>query len=371
MTTKYEDRVTNGQIAMITSGFPRLSETFALNELLALEARGLLAAIFATKPGDGGRPQPGSERLLDRVHVLPPGNPHEQAAAVTAHLAGRPVRGVHGYFAHTPAEVAALVARQLGVPYSFSVHARDARKVAPAELAARAAAAACVIACNPDVVRDIPPGSARVHVIPHGVNLRRFYPGPFHPVESDQDLLRMLAVGRLVPKKGFDVLIEAVARLAFPFRLRIVGDGPERGRLAALIAAAGLAEQVRLGNPLTHAELPAAYAGAHIVVVPSVVDSTGDRDGLPNVILEAMASARPVVACDVGAIRSAIVHVSTGILARPGDPVALAAALDLLAHQPALRERLGRNARAHVEANFALERCTDRLQQLLETVYVQ
>ena len=121
-------------LAVITSGFPPRSETFALNELLALDAIGDLTAVFATKPGDGSRLQLGAERLLRRVRVLTPGTAVEQADAVVAGLRGRSVRGVQGCFAHTPAEVARLVAGRLGVPYGFSAHARDMRKVAPATL---------------------------------------------------------------------------------------------------------------------------------------------------------------------------------------------------------------------------------------------
>lgn len=95
--------MSRSQIVMIVSGFPRRSETFALNEVLALEAHGMLAAIFATKPGDGAYPQPGSEELLRRVQILKPGNPEEQAEMVVEHLDGQIITGVHGYFAHTPA----------------------------------------------------------------------------------------------------------------------------------------------------------------------------------------------------------------------------------------------------------------------------
>src|SRR5581483_10780384 len=133
------------------------------------------------------------------------------------------------------------------------------------------------------------------------------------------DMLTLLAVGRLVPKKGFDVLIDAAARLRRPFRLRIVGDGPERDALAARIGSIGLASRVSLESPLTHAELPAAYAAANVVVVPSVLDSAGDRDGLPNVVLEALAVKRAVVASDIAAIGTAIQHGRTGVLATPGD----------------------------------------------------
>ena len=364
-----------GGIVMITSGFPRRSETFMLNELLALEARGRLLAIFATKPGDGASPQPGSERLLHRVQMLPDGSSAEQAAAVVERLArttaSGAVAGVHGYFAHRPAKVAALVAGQLGMPYGFSIHARDARKVTPGELADRACAAAGVIACNPDVAHELPAQGARVFVAPHGVDLRRFHPQDRagHTVRADGEPPRILAVGRLVPKKGFDVLIAAVARLAFPVDVRIIGDGPERERLATLIAAAGLDDRVRLCPGLTHAELPAAYAGADIVAVPSVVDQTGDRDGLPNVLLEAMASARPVVASDAGAISSAITSGDTGLLVPPGDPAALAEALKTLTARPALRRRLGQRGRQRVETEFALEHCTARFLDLIETIY--
>lgn len=352
-------------IVMIMSGFPRQSETFALNELLALQARGLLAEIFATKPGDGASLQPGSNHLLDRVHILPVGSAAEQAAMVVERLGQQAVTGVHAYFAHFPAEVASLVAQRIRVPYGFSVHARDARKVATAELAARARGAACVIACNPDTADEIRQNGAKVHVIPHGVDTDRFQPRLPPLCEA----LCLLAVGRLVEKKGFDVLINAVVRLPFPFRLRIVGDGPERGRLAAAIAAAGLTERVELCGRKTHAELPEEYARAHVIVVPSILDRIGDRDGLPNVILEAMASGRPVVASAIGAIRSAVAHGHTGILVPPGDPVTLACALEVFARQPTLREWLGHNGRRRVDRDFELGYCTERFCRLLETTY--
>jgi glycosyltransferase involved in cell wall biosynthesis len=126
---------------------------------------------------------------------------------------------------------------------------------------------------------------------------------------------------------------------------------------------------VTLCGPMTHAQLPAAYAAAHIVVVPSVIDRTGDRDGLPNVVLEAMASARPVVASDVAAISSAVQDGQTGLLVPPGDPNRLAGALRLLAGRPALMEDLGRAGRRRIETEFNLRRCTGRLVRLLRAAY--
>jgi glycosyltransferase involved in cell wall biosynthesis len=353
-------------IVVILSGFPRRSETFALNEVLALEKRGALAAVFATKPGDGKRPHPDCAQLLHRVHILPDGTAVEQAEVLARQLGGQPVSGIHAYFAHTPTEVAAHAARRLNVPYGFSVHALDARKVPPRELARRAREAACVVACNVDVVRELNgAGVEDVRLLPHGVDSRRFYPRPFPPPSP----FRLLAVGRLVEKKGFDVLIQAAAQLSQPFQLRIVGDGPERERLKAMIEWAELGDRLELRDSQTHDELTQEYAEAHLVVVPSVVDRKGDRDGLPNVVLEAMACGRPVVASDVGAISSAITSGYNGFLVPPGDATALAEILNHVGRHPHWCETLGRNGRKRVERDFELERCTERFCAFLESTY--
>ena len=353
------------KLVMLMSGFPRRSETFALNELLALDRAGCLEAVFATKPGEPGPPQPGAERLMEKVRVLAPGTAAEQAAEVVERLDGAKVTAVHGYFAHLPTEVAAKAASRLGVPYGFSVHAVDARKVSRSGLADRARGAACVIACNPDVAGDLRRVGAPVQLMPHGVDLERFRPSPPPPAA----VLTILAVGRLVPKKGFPVLLDAASRLLAPYTLRIIGDGAERANLESIIAEHDLDDRVELVGPRTHEELPAEFAAAHIVVVPSIMDDNGDRDGLPNVVLEAMSSGRPVIASDVGAVSSAVVDGRTGVLVPPGDAHALAGAIEFLADQPDMRERLGREARARVEADFELHSCTARLRAFLESVY--
>jgi glycosyltransferase involved in cell wall biosynthesis len=353
------------RLVMLMSGFPRWSETFALNELLALDRAGCLEAVFATKPGEPGLAQPGVERLMRKVRVLAPGSPDEQVAEVVERLNGAAVSAVHGYFAHLPTEIAAAVARRLGVPYGFSVHAVDARRVGSSGLAERARDAACVIACNADVAGDLRRAGAPVQLLPHGVDLERFRATP--PPASE--ILSVLAVGRLVDKKGFPVLIEAAARMLAPFHLRIVGDGAQREALARQIAEAGLAGRVELAGPRTHDALPGEYAAAHVVVVPSVADAIGDRDGLPNVVLEAMSCARPVVASDIGAVSSAVIDGRTGVLVPPGDAAALAGALEFLLDQPDFRERLGREARAHVEREFELHSCTSRLRHFLQRAY--
>src|SRR3989442_15438140 len=117
------------QIVIVMSGFPRRSETFALGELLALEARGTLATIFATKPGDGGSVQPGCERLLKRLRFLPQGSPRDRADFLSRSVAAGRNGGLHGYFAHTPAEAAAGHAAKLLHPHGPRPPARDPRHV--------------------------------------------------------------------------------------------------------------------------------------------------------------------------------------------------------------------------------------------------
>jgi glycosyltransferase involved in cell wall biosynthesis len=352
-------------IAMIVSGFPRPSETFALNELLALDAQGILAGIFATKPGDTSLLHPDCHDILRRVVYLPESSPEIQSEFVVECLKDQYVSGVHGYFAHRPAEVASLVSQRLSIPYGFSTHALDARKVPEKALRERVLNAACIIACNHDVANDISRHGGSVKQMPHGVDINRFGQSSW----SLEEPVQLLAVGRLVEKKGFDTLIKAVSQVSFRFHLKIIGEGPDRERLTRDISAAGLSDRVELCGGMTHAELPDEYKKAHIVIVPSIVNRAGDRDGLPNVVLEAMASARPIIASDVGAISSAIIDGQTGLLLPPGDSVALKNGLNTLVHSSELCEKLRHNARKRIVQDFELSTCTERFCTFLKTVY--
>lgn len=357
--------MSNGKIVMILSGFPRRSETFALNEIWALEQHGALAAIFATKAGEPAALQPISKALQDRVKILEPGNTAAQAAQIVHSLNGAAISGVHGYFAHSPAELAEHVADQLGTRFGFSVHAKDARKVPAEILSARARKAACVVACNSDVAHAIKNTGAHVHLLPHGVDLARFKPQPF-PLF---DRLKLLAVGRLVEKKGFHVLLSAAAKLQRPFQLKIVGEGPEENRLMEMVRTFGLESKIQFCGPKTHDDLPQFYAQAHVLVAPSVIDQNGDRDGLPNVILEAMACGRPVIGSDEAAIANAVIHNQTGLLTQPGDAQSLADAIQSLGTQPSLIQKLGAQAREFVQREYDIHRCTERFYSLLRTAY--
>lgn len=356
----------------MVSGWPRVSETFAVNELLALHRAGMLAAIIATKPGDPSLIQPGIDELAPLVTVLAdlgPGEPIDRQVEQTVRILRAlpvPVDAVHGYFAHHPAALAHAVAARLGIGFGFSVHALDVRKATPHELRTRAADAAVVVTCNADAAASLDAVGVRARLLPHGVDTTRFAPAPARRAGRTLDLL---AVGRLVEKKGFPTLIDALALLDHRVRLTIVGQGPEHDALVEQVERHALSHRVRLVGRTTHADLPTRYQLADAVIVPSVVDRNGDRDGLPNVVLEAMASGRPVVASDVAAIGTAIEHGHDGLLVAPGDATALAQAIRQLAADPDARRELGRAARSTVLERFDLCRCSARFCDLLAGAY--
>jgi glycosyltransferase involved in cell wall biosynthesis len=162
----------------------------------------------------------------------------------------------------------------------------------------------------------------------------------------------------------------ALARLQQQFQLQIVGEGPEENRLMELVRAHGMESKVRFCGPKTHDDLPQLYAQTHILIAPSITDRNGDRDGLPNVILEAMACGRPVIGSAVAAIANAVIPHETGLLTQPGDAPSLADAIKVLAAQPSLIQKLGAQAREFVQREYDIHRCTERFYSLLRTTYV-
>lgn len=193
-------------------------------------------------------------------------------------------------------------------------------------------------------------------VIPYGVGLppgvgaeaaRAQAAGPF----------TVLFVGRLVERKGVDVLLDAAARLAprHDLRLVIVGDGPERERLETHAANRGLGGKVQFRGRISPAELERAYASAQVCVLPAVVDRRGDTEGLGVVLLEAMSCGVPVIGSDIGGITDIIAEGVTGLLVAPGDPGALAAAIERLVRDPELARRLGESGYRRVQEEFSWE----------------
>jgi glycosyltransferase involved in cell wall biosynthesis len=299
-----------------------------------------------------------------------------RATALADALLGEPdVRHLHAHFAHGTTTVTWLASLITGLPFSFTGHAKDvyAPSLNPAGLLDRKLRAArFAVTCTEANLRhlaEIAP-TATVHRIYHGLNTD--FAGLVaggdgrSPVRDGQ--LRLLAVGRLVPKKGFDVLLRACAILAgqgAAFEADIVGEEGEQGTaLRALVGELGLADRVQFRGAMGQSGLYEAYMRASILCAPSRVLEDGDRDGIPNVIAEAMACGLPVIAAAVSGIPELVEDGVNGLVVPPGDPEALARAISRLDGDPELARRLGTAGRVTVAERFDGDRLTAELAEL-------
>lgn len=277
---------------------------------------------------------------------------------------------VHGAWATAPATAAMALGTLTGRPWSFGAHAYDLyRSGGDPLLAPKLARAAFVHTSTERNVRHLEehfPGR-RAPVILARRGLEQLGPGrprQFGPGPDAGEGIRLLSVGRLVAKKGHVHQLAAIRELARRgrrCRLRIIGDGPLRAALAREVATGGLADRVELLGGLDYPAVEAAYAWAHVFWHTGIVDAAGDVDGLPNVVPEAMAHELPVISSAAGAATEAVRDGETGLLVDVTDPAALANAVERLANDGALRQRLGAAGRAWVEENFLAAKNTARL----------
>lgn len=364
----------------VVEAYPRFSETFIVSEILAREAAGEKVVIFSLRPCTDPRFHPELARVRAAVVHIP--HPHSaaalwdmldpsagphlgellrhrpddaaQAAQVAAEAQENGVTHLHAHFANLPTTVARLAARIAGLPFSFTAHAADIfhESVAEEDLRVKFADAHHAVTIsrhNLDHLRArFPESAARMRLVYNGLELGRF---PFRPERGGD--LSLLAVGRLVEKKGFPLLIEAVRRLrerGLPVTAEIAGDGPLRAALQGQIVRAGLGGGVTLLGPLTQAEVSGLLGTRRLFVAPFIVGRDGNADGLPTVLLEAMARGIPCVAADVTAVGEVVIPGRTGWLVPTGDVDALTDAVEEALRTDA--SPLVRNARRLVEDVF-------------------
>ena len=378
-------------LAVLVNEFPKLSETFVVSDLLALEARALRLRVFALRPPQSDLAPQALHGLRAPVEYLPEikGRQLQLLLRAThlALLARAPTRYARGlaeiyaspdftrlrlqqavllarrldqlgapplyiHFAHKPATVGRFASLLIGTPFAISSHAVDLWTSPSAELRAKFRDARVVLCCYReahDFVSGLVDGATRVELAPHGVTI------PPEPIREEASPPVLLAVGRLIEKKGFDSLIRASGILlsrGVDLRLRIVGDGPLWSTLQRLVNELELEEIVRFLGPLTEPELEQQYAQATVFVLPCLIAADGNRDGLPNTLLEAMARGLPVVSTTLASVREAVTDGEHGLLVSPGDTTALADALGRLLDDAALRRRLGSAARARVADQY-------------------
>ena len=393
------------RIGYVVKRFPRYSETFVVTEVLAHEMAGWEVEIFSLRPpndthfqdllarvrapvrylpSEGRRPadfwaalqearqlMPAAWTALDAARGEAAGEVH-QALVLAVEVRRRGIQHLHAHFATSAATVTRLAARMAGVPFTFTAHAKDIyhENVRPDDLRRKLTEAAAVVTVsdfNLAYLRDAyGPAAAGVRRIYNGLDLDRFPyldPGARPP--------RVVAVGRLVEKKGFDVLVEAAALLAgrgTSFAVDIIGGGELEEALARQVQERRLADRVRLLGPRPQAEMIRLVADAAAFAAPCVVGRDGNRDGLPTTLLEAMALGTPCVSTDVTGIPEVLRDGETGLVVPQGDPQALAAALARLLGSPELRVSLAQRARRRIEQDFDARANSARVRQVVSEV---
>ena len=359
------------RVGYVLKRFPHLSQTFILNEILELERQGLTVEIASLRPPRDDEPR------HQRLALLRAGITYIDACEAGAHIADWAHRlnlqHLHAHFATGAADTAMRAAALAGIPFSFTAHARDIyhHSVDPQALAERMARASFVV-----TVSDYNRSHLEKLAASRGSGGRivRLYNGLdldcFAPAEAAREPGLVVAVGRLVAKKGFADLIEACAvldRSGVEFHCLIIGEGPERSALEQSISRHRLPHRVTLAGAMAQTVVVAALGRAELFALPCIVGEDGDRDGLPTVILEAMALGTPVVSTRLAGIPEMVLQRRTGLLVNQGAVAELAEAMAQLLGSAELRATLSRNALAHMRQRFDLRRNARRLGQWFQT----
>jgi len=394
------------RVGYVLKRYPRYSETFIVNEILAHEAAGLEIEIFSLRPPSDTHFQDTIARVRAPVTYIPHEGPKAahlwsaikatgerlpetwcalsmakdedvrdvyQSVLLANEIAMKRIGHLHAHFGSLATTIARLASRFTGIPYTFTAHAKDIfhESVQPDDLRRKLADAAATVTVsdyNVGYLRErYGPSTARVRRIYNGLELDKFaYSSP----EARPPLI--LAVGRLVEKKGFGDLIEACAILAAQgceFTCRIIGEGELRTELHEQIASLGLQGRVELAGPRPQSEVIEQMRSAALFAAPCVIGEDSNRDGLPTVLLEAMALGTPCVSTDVTGVPEVLRHAETGLMVPQHDPRALAEACKHLLLEPTLRVQLASGARRLIEQEFDVHQNAASLRELFQADY--
>jgi glycosyltransferase involved in cell wall biosynthesis len=395
-----------GRLAVVVKGYPRLSETFIAQELLALEGLGFDIDIWSLRHPTDGAVHALNRAVKAKVRYLPEYLYQGPIRVVrgfidATRLAGfRPLLAVffrdlrrdltanrlrrlgqafvlareldpaighlHVHYLHTPASVVRYTAILTGRSFSFSAHAKDIWTTPDWERREKIADARWGVACTRHGLEELTRVAARADrerlaLVYHGVGHGRMpaapAPRPVRDGLSPADPVRILSIGRLVAKKGHDTLLEALARLpeSLNWTVTIVGTGELKKGLQRRAAKLGLAHRVAFAGALSQDRVVEALRSADLFVLPCREGKNGDRDGLPNVILEAASQGLAVLSTAFAAVPEFIEEDREGVLVAPNDPFALAGAMARLIADPTLRAQLGAAALAKFRHAFSFE----------------
>lgn len=406
------------RIAVVVKGYPRLSETFIAQEILGLERLGVDQLIVSLRHPTDPHVHDMHREIRADVLYLPEylkDDPKRVAAArawaeaqptygaaraafdadlkkdgsagrwrrwgqacVFAHELPADVTWLHTHYLHTPASVTRYAAMLRGMKWSFSAHAKDIWTSEEWELRSKLADASWGVTCtklNADYLNSLADRPDKVELVYHGLDTARFPAPPTNrPPRNGAagEPVRIISVGRAVEKKGYDGLLSALAKLPgeIDWRFIHIGGGELLATLKQKAAALGFEERIDWRGALARDEVVAAYRDADLFVLPCKIAGSGDRDGLPNVLMEAQAMGLACLSTRVSAIPELITDGETGLLVPPDDDTALSGALARLIRDPALRTNLGARAAEHVRAHFAADpgiaRLAQRFRPLLE-----
>ncbi|MEK9969080.1 MAG: glycosyltransferase family 4 protein [Ferrovibrio sp.] len=389
-------------VAFVLKGYPRLSETFIAQEIAALEALGLDIQIVSLRHPTDSKRHALNDRIKAPVLYLPeylyqeplrvlrswwqvrrlPGysaalklwwrdlnrdrtsnriRRFGQAIVLAAELPAR-YRHLHAHFIHTPGSVARYAAQILQCPWTASAHARDIWTTPDWEKREKLADCLWAVTCTLHNQTHLSALSSpeRISLVYHGVDFSRFPEPPVWRSRRDgrdaQDPVRLLSVGRAVEKKGYDILLQALARLPADLHWQFthIGGGPLLDKLKAQAETLGIAKRLSWRGTATQDTVVDAYRTADIFVLASRRDRDGDMDGLPNVLMEAQSQALPCIATTISAIPELILDGETGLLVPSESVGELTVALNHLIVDSTLRDRLGKAAAARVRQAFGM-----------------
>lgn len=396
------------RIAVVVKGYPRLSETFIAQEMLGLEKRGIEILIVALrKPYDPyihdlhrqisaevmylpeyvrddparvarakrwAEKQPtyaAAKALFDADFSQQPNADRRRRWAqgcVFAHELPQDVSWIYTHYLHTPCSASRYAANLSGRKWSFSAHAKDIWTSPEWDLKTKINDAAWGVTCtrvNADYLKGLTDNPEKVELLYHGLDFTGF-PEPEHSVtarDGSKEPVRLVSVGRAVEKKGYDDLLAALSSLPAELNWRFthIGGGELSDELKDKADELGLASKIDWRGARPREEVIAACRQADLFVLPSKLARTGDRDGLPNVLMEAQSMGLCCLSTKVSAIPELVLQDETGVLVDPGQPDQLAGALQALIQDPGRRRKLGLAAAKRVRTHFSTDPGLDRL----------